>query len=146
MSADTITVTGRHPPAAIRHPGLVPAVLTARRAVRGALIWGAVFGLSAWLEVSQFSNEYPTAADRTRLVQTMGSSAGLQAIFGPSPMIDTPGGYMAAHSVGVFGILIGAVWGLLTGTRLLRGEEDAGRWELLLPSPARAPDCSPCGR
>ncbi len=29
-------------------------------------------------------------------------------------------------------MLVGAVWGLLTSTRLLRGEEDAGRWELLL--------------
>jgi ABC-2 type transport system permease protein len=28
--------------------------------------------------------------------------------------------------------LVGAVWGLRTGTGLLRGEEDAGRWELLL--------------
>lgn len=32
----------------------------------------------------------------------------------------------------MFLIIVGAVWGLLTGTRLLRGEEDAGRWELLL--------------
>ena len=29
-------------------------------------------------------------------------------------------------------IVLGAIWGLLTATRLLRGEEDAGRWELLL--------------
>ena len=29
-------------------------------------------------------------------------------------------------------MILGAVWGLLTGTRLLRGEEDSGRWELLL--------------
>ena len=28
--------------------------------------------------------------------------------------------------------IVGGVWGLLAGTRLLRGEEDAGRWELLL--------------
>ena len=135
MSAETISLTGRHAAAASRHPGLVSAGLTARRVVRGALIWGAVFGLSAWVEVSQFSNEYPTVADRTRLVQTMGSSVGLQAIFGPSPMIDTPGGYMAAHAVGIFGIIIGAVWGLLAGTRLLRGEEEAGRWEVLLTGP-----------
>lgn len=27
--------------------------------------------------------------------------------------------------------IIGAVWGILTSTRLTRGEEDAGRWELL---------------
>ena len=34
----------------------------------------------------------------------------------------------------MFGLLIivGAIWGLLTATRLLRGEEDAGRWELFL--------------
>ena len=29
-------------------------------------------------------------------------------------------------------IIVGAIWGLLLATRLLRGEEDAGRWELLL--------------
>ena len=29
-------------------------------------------------------------------------------------------------------VIVGAIWGLLTATRLLRGEEDAGRWELLL--------------
>ena len=29
-------------------------------------------------------------------------------------------------------MILGAVWGLLTSTRLLRGEEDNGRWELLL--------------
>jgi ABC-2 type transport system permease protein len=132
MAAETISLPGRHAVPASRHPQLAAAGLTARRAMRGALVWGAVFGLSAWVEVSQFANEYPTAADRTRLVQTMGSSVGLQAIFGPSPMIDTPGGYMAAHAVGIFGIIIGAVWGLLAGTRLLRGEEEAGRWEVLL--------------
>jgi ABC-2 type transport system permease protein len=41
----------------------------------------------------------------------------------------------------VFLTTIGAVWALLAATRLLRGEEDAGRWQLLLAgrtSPARA--------
>ena len=55
-------------------------------------------------------------------------------------------------------MVLGAVWGLLTSTRLLRGEEDAGRWELLLagqttrsgrhgPGPRRAsgPGSWPCG-
>ena len=37
-----------------------------------------------------------------------------------------------AFKIGMTLILLGAVWGLLTSTRLLRGEEDAGRWELLL--------------
>jgi ABC-2 type transport system permease protein len=29
-------------------------------------------------------------------------------------------------------IILGAIWGLLVATRVLRGDEDAGRWELLL--------------
>ena len=129
MSAETIRI--RRTVLAARHPGLAPADIVARGARRGALIWGAVFGLMAWLLVSQFSKEYPTAADRARLVKTMGSNAGLQAIFGPAHQISTVAGYTAYHAIGVLGI-IGAVWGLLAATRLMRGEEEAGRWELLL--------------
>src|SRR6266566_2314065 len=131
MSAETIKITSRRAVRTGRYPGLVSVRVTARRAMRGALIWGAVFGLMVWVLVSQFSKEYPTAAARARLTQTMGSDVGLQAIFGPAHHLATVAGYTAYHAIGVLGI-IGAVWGLLAGTRLLRGEEEAGRWELLL--------------
>jgi ABC-2 type transport system permease protein len=131
MSTATLPLPVRRSAPRARHPGLAPARLVARGARRGALIWGAVFGLITWAEASQFAAEYPSAADRTRLVNTMGNNIGLDAIFGPSPRIDTIGGYVATHAVGVLGI-IGAIWGLLAATRLLRGEEDAGRSEGLL--------------
>ena len=35
------------------------------------------------------------------------------------------------RSLGIL-TFVGAVWALLAGTRLLRGEEEAGRWEILL--------------
>jgi putative exporter of polyketide antibiotics len=60
-------------------------------------------------------------------------------IFGVAHHLDTVGGYAAYHAIGVGGI-IAAVWGLLAGTRLLRGEEDTGRWELsesMTVAPAR---------
>ncbi len=129
MSASTISVP--RPLPAGRFPGLVFIGIVARGTVRGALIWGGAFGLMVWLLVSQFGNEYPTAAARAMLVATMGSDAGLQAIFGMAHQIDTVAGYTAYHVIGVLAI-IGAVWGLLAATRLLRGEEETGRWELLL--------------
>lgn len=132
MAVTTVSLANR--PASVhlaRHPCLVPARMVARGARRGAVIWGAVFGLMTWAEALQFAKEYPTVADRARLLRTMGSNIGLDAIFGPSPRIDTVAGYVATHAVGVLGI-IGAVWGLLAATRLLRGEEEAGRWEGLL--------------
>jgi ABC-2 type transport system permease protein len=121
MSAETIIA---------RH-GMAAARVVTRGVLRGALLWGGVFGLMVWELVSQFSNQYPTAAARAMLVATMGSNAGLQAIFGMARHIDTIGGYTAYHAIGVLG-LIGAVWGLLAATRLTRGEEEAGRWEVLL--------------
>ena len=128
MSADSV-VSG--PMWQARLPGLVALGAVARRAMLAAVLWAGAFGLITWIEVVQFGQEYPTAADRARLVETMGRDVGLQAVFGPARQVDTVAGYVAAHLVGVLS-LIGAVWGLLTATRRLRGEEEAGRWELLL--------------
>lgn len=129
MAAEAMDLPG--PVAVSRHPALAATAVVARRAWRGALIWGAVFGVSVWWLASDFAKEYPTAGDRAKLVATFGSNVGWSALFGPVRDLGTVAGYTATHLVGVYG-LIGAVWGLLAGTRLLRGEEEAGRWELLL--------------
>ena len=113
------------------HPSLTPAGLVARQAVRSAAIWGVVFALFWWLLVNDFSSNYPTAADRQRLVVETKANIGMQAMFGPSHHIDTVAGYAAWHGVGFLAV-VGAIWGLLTGTRLLRGEEEDGRWEWLV--------------
>lgn len=81
MSAETIT-NARYPLRASRAPGLATAGIAARGALRGALIWGTVFGLMVWTLVSQFNKEYPTVAARATLTKSMGSNAGLDAIFG----------------------------------------------------------------
>ena len=50
---------------------------------------------------------------------------------GPAPQLQTVGGF-TVFKISMTLMILGAVWGLLTSTRLLRGEEDNGRWELLL--------------
>jgi ABC-2 type transport system permease protein len=131
VAVETTKVLVRRRVPAARFPGLAPVGVVARRAGRGALLWGGAFGLMVWSIATQFAKEYPTAADRARLVMTMGADVGSQAIFGAAHHLDTVAGYTAYHVIALGG-LIGAVWGLLAGTRLLRGEEEAGRWELLL--------------
>ena len=107
---------------------------TARRAARWGLAWGIVFGLYIGTGALAYSTSYKTAAERARLVQLFGANVGLNALVGPAYRLDTVGGFTAWKYLAFVG-LIAAVWGLLTGTRLLRGEEDAGRWELLLAGP-----------
>ncbi len=114
-----------------RSPATVIARRTARKAVRSGLLWGLVFGFYVATQALAYASSYKTTAQRVRLVELFGSNVGLSALVGPAHQIDTVAGYTAWKCL-AFVVVIGATWGLLTGTRLLRGEEDAGRWELLL--------------
>jgi ABC-2 type transport system permease protein len=107
---------------------------------RGALIWGAVFALVAISSIAGYESGYATAADRTKLAAQLTGSTGLQALFGQARAVNTVQGFVAWRCGGLVPV-IAAVWGLLAATRLMRGEEEAGRWEILLAgavTPGRA--------
>ena len=114
-----------------RYPTAVVASRTARRAVRSGALSGYIFGATVASSAWGYASAYQTPAQRDRLAALFGSNTGLAAINGPAREIQTVAGYTVWKSF-MFLIIVGAVWGLLTGTRLLRGEEDTGRWELLL--------------
>jgi len=120
---------GREP--AGRAPATVVARLVGRRAAREGTLWGFAFGTVVVASLLGYVNSYPRPADRLVLKTALASNAGIQALLGPPRRIDTVAGFTAWRAVGVV-TLIGAVWGLLAGTRFLRGEEEAGRWEILL--------------
>ena len=82
-------------------------------------------------QVQAYVSAYKTQAERNALARSFTSSGGLNALVGPVHQLNTVAGYTEWKSVGILTVL-GAVWALLFSTKLLRGEEDAGRWELLL--------------
>jgi len=116
---------------ATRSPGTVVAWRTTRAATRSGAVWGAVFAASVISAAVSYTTLYTSPASRRSLAAAYGSNHATTALFGPAPNLDTVAGF-TAFKVGMSLMLLGAVWGLLTGTRLLRGEEDQGRWELLL--------------
>lgn len=107
------------------------ALHTARRALRSGVLWGLVFGLTVASSALGYASAYNTPAQRERLAALLSGNAGLAAINGPARGLASVAGYTAWKSFMTL-IVVGSIWGLLAGTRLLRGEEDAGRWELLL--------------
>jgi ABC-2 type transport system permease protein len=109
----------------------VIGAVTTRAAVRSGVGWGVVLGFYVALQALAYASSYPTFASREILVKEFGSNAGISALVGPATRIDTVPGYTSWKCLTVLAI-VGAVWGLLLSTRMTRGEEDAGRWELLL--------------
>lgn len=109
------------------NPRTIIAVFVARRTLWGALLWGGIFGLvvasSALGYIAVFSHSTQAAA--------LGANAGLEVLLGPARRLDTVGGFIEWRSVGLV-MLLGAIWTILTVTRVFRGEEESGRWELLL--------------
>ena len=77
----------------------------------------------------------PAAADG--LLALAGNPA-IRTLFGAPVGLDTAGGFTVWRVGTVIAVLLGA-WAILATTRITRGEEDAGRWDLLLSSRLPAP-------
>ncbi len=109
----------------------VIALTAARRAIRPGLLWGLVFGAMTATTMAAYRSTFPTPESRASLVRSFEGNPAFEAIFGLTRRMDTVAGYTAYKTLFTL-IVLGAIWGLFIATRLLRGEEDAGRWELLL--------------
>lgn len=128
MSIELETTT---PKLSTRNSRSVVARLSARRAVRSGVIWGFVFGASIASSALSYAQIYKTPGERSALAAAYGTNTAMSALFGPAPRLQTVAGF-TVFKISMTLMLLGAVWGLLTSTRLLRGEEDQGRWDLLL--------------
>ena len=107
------------------------ARVTARRAVRSGALWGGVFGLYVFASAAGYASTYPTVVARLRFTRSLEGNAGLSALIGPARHLETVAGFTSWRTMGVLSVA-GAIWAMLLATRVLRGEEDAGRWEVLL--------------
>ncbi len=128
MSAD---LAARVPLRTYRSPATVILSLTSRKAMRSGAIWGYLFGASIASSAISYTQIYRTTAERNALAAAYGANNATSALFGPAPRLETVAGF-TAFKVSMTLMVLGAVWGLLTSTRLLRGEEDNQRWDLLL--------------
>ncbi|MGZ4757831.1 MAG: ABC transporter permease [Acidimicrobiales bacterium] len=120
--------------------GLGTEIVIARRTFRqvwiGATMWAVIFGISVASTAVNYATTFSTVAQRQQLAATTSSDRGLAILLGPITSVDTVGGY-TTYKIFVFLTTIGALWGLLLATRLLRGEEDVGRWQMMLAGSTR---------
>jgi ABC-2 type transport system permease protein len=91
-------------------------------------------GIVVLASVYGYRSAYPQLVDRMKLATSFSHDAGIAAVFGPTRSLETVAGFSAFRTLGVIPIIIG-IWSALSATKAFRGNEDAGRWEILLSSP-----------
>jgi ABC-2 type transport system permease protein len=123
-----------------RLPAAGPALtgLALRQVRRGAAVVLAVAaGMSATV-AAQYATTFAGVLDRAAL-EALAANPAIRVAFGPAVALDDPGGFTVWRTGLPLAVLVG-VWALLTATRVTRGEEEAGRWNLLLAGRLRPAD------
>jgi ABC-2 type transport system permease protein len=114
-----------------RSPGTVIGRLVFRRTWRSAAIWAVIFGGYTVAKALGIVDIYPNAAALHTAAVQLASDPGLNTLVGAPRYLDSLAGMLQWNIASIM-VTLGAIWALLTSTKHLRGEEDAGRWEILL--------------
>jgi ABC-2 type transport system permease protein len=112
--------------------------LAVRQVRRGALIVAVVCAGMSAMVASQYQAMFGSQLDRSAL-RALAENPAIKILFGPAVALDDAGGFTVWRT-GTPLLVLGGVWILLAATRIARGEEDAGRWDLLLAGRLRMVD------
>ena len=93
-------------------------------------------GLST-IVIVQYRYTFANPAEVNSL-QVLAENPAIRVLFGVPLALDTAGGFTVWRT-GAIVVAILASWALLTATRITRGEEQSGRWALLLTGRLRLP-------
>jgi len=100
---------------------------------RGIALLALAIGAYVVVEAVSFIQTYPDQASRAR-VAALGDQPAVRMLQGIPHAVDTVGGFVVWDG-GWFMQAIVGVWAILTTSRLLRGEEESGRGELVGAGP-----------
>ncbi len=116
-------------PAPTRSAGRTATAAAVRQVRRGTAVVAGISGGLTALVVVQYRGL--DGALGMASLTALAENPAIRTLFGPPVALDDPGGFTVWRIGTVLGVLI-AVWAALTATRLTRGDEEAGRWDLLL--------------
>lgn len=95
-----------------------------------SVVFALFFALYALANTLGYDKTYPTVADRISFAQTFGDNKAVRLFYGTPHSLETIGGY-ASWRVGGLLAIAAAFIGLIVSSRAFRGEEEAGRYEVV---------------
>jgi len=110
----------------------------ARRTLADARVrdwsYALLFALLTFSTVSAYRSDYPTLKDRLGFAHAFAGNTSVRLFYGEPFDLLSVGGFAAWRAGGFLSILAGT-WGILAAVKALRGEEDTGRFELVVAAP-----------
>ena len=101
-----------------------------KQSLKGALIIGILAGIMIGGQGYAYTVTYPDDASRAQFKSSLEKAPALGIIYGETDNLPSPAGYMVYRTV-MFLTIVTSIWGLMTVIRLLRGQEEDGRWEVV---------------
>lgn len=114
-----------------RAPQTVVARFVTKRTFKSATLWAIIIGLYTASKTIGFVQAYKTPQAREALTRSLANNPGINALIGTPHDVGTINGYANWVVLGTISLLA-SVWALLLATKYFRGDEEAGRTELLL--------------
>jgi ABC-2 type transport system permease protein len=105
---------------------------------RGALIVAVVCAGMSAVVAAQYRTLFQGSIAESGL-QALTENPAIRILFGPPVALDDAGGFTVWRT-SLPMLVLASVWILLAATRITRGEEEAGRWDLLLAGRLRTVD------
>lgn len=112
-------------------PGSAVTRLAVRQVRRGAAVVTVVAAAMSAVVVATYDSLIATAPGGAGALAALAGNPAIRTLFGEPVALDSAGGFTVWRTGTALAVLIG-VWSALTAVRVLRGEEDTGRWELLM--------------
>jgi ABC-2 type transport system permease protein len=125
------------PPDLTGGPGaLAPHRLTIRLVRRSSLLMMLAAAAYMGTEILSYRAAYPNEASRDQIAR-LSDSLAVRALQGVPEALNTAAGFSVWDAGWLLSLIVGT-WALMTATRLMRGEEDSLRAELVLCRPVSA--------
>ncbi|HSX06846.1 MAG TPA: hypothetical protein VLG92_03940 [Candidatus Saccharimonadia bacterium] len=109
-----------------------------KQVLRSAIIIGVIAGFMVALQGIAYQKTYSSIEAQHKFAKSLAAAPGLGFLYGDPKNLDAgTAGYIVYRVLGFMGVVT-ATWGLMTTTKLLRGNEEDGRWEVIRTSSVSA--------
>nr|WP_090343997.1 polyketide antibiotic transporter [Mycolicibacterium malmesburyense]CRL75235.1 putative exporter of polyketide antibiotics-like protein [Mycolicibacterium malmesburyense] len=132
------TIIAGHAAPARRSPRAAAIRLAVRQVRRGTLVVFAVCAAMSFLVAAQYKSTFQAEMSPEAL-RALAENPAIRVLFGTPMALDDAGGF-TVWRMGTPLLVVAGVWIMLTAVRITRGDEDAGRSELLLSGALRTSD------